>query len=336
MAARIGLLMVGHVDPKSVDIAGDYPQLFADLLAGHDVELVRYDVDLGRLPDSVHECDGWMCGPSRSSAYDDLPWQAGRRSPAARDRQRRGAVRRDLLRPPAARTGARRSGRACRGRLAGRSPRLRARRADARGWNRRPSASRSSRATRTRWSSSPRARPSCSRVRTVAVPSPASPSASARGRCSRIPSSSLPSPTTCSRVGSSSSAPGASPPPVPSLDPPARPRPRRRLDRPLLRRSTGPVMPEEEPMIRRVLKNLSLRDGEVPDASRQLETDGWAVLPGVLDAEEARALGDGHRARLRRVRAGAEPRRPRGVPLRDAEPQRGLPGRRSATRGSSR
>ena len=39
-------------------------------------------------------------------------------------------------------------------------------------------------------------------------------------------------------------------------------------------------------MIRRVLKNLSLRDGEVPDASRQLETDGWAVLPGVLNAKE--------------------------------------------------
>lgn len=76
MGSRIGLLMVGHVDPKSVDIAGDYPVLFADLLAGHDVELVRYDVDQGRLPDSVYECDGWMCGPSRSSAYDDLPWRA--------------------------------------------------------------------------------------------------------------------------------------------------------------------------------------------------------------------------------------------------------------------
>src|SRR5664279_3024491 len=74
MAARIGLLMVGHVDPKSVHIAGDYPELFTDLLAGHDLELVRYDVDLGRFPDSVHECDGWMCGPSRASAYADVPY----------------------------------------------------------------------------------------------------------------------------------------------------------------------------------------------------------------------------------------------------------------------
>jgi GMP synthase-like glutamine amidotransferase len=23
----------------------------------------------------VTECDGWLCGPSRSSAYDDLPWR---------------------------------------------------------------------------------------------------------------------------------------------------------------------------------------------------------------------------------------------------------------------
>jgi GMP synthase-like glutamine amidotransferase len=77
MGSRIGLLMVGHVDPKSVHIAGDYPELFAELLDGHDLELVRYDLDLDRFPDTVTECDGWLCGPSRSSAYDDLPWRSG-------------------------------------------------------------------------------------------------------------------------------------------------------------------------------------------------------------------------------------------------------------------
>jgi GMP synthase-like glutamine amidotransferase len=76
MGSRIGLLMVGHVDPKSLHLAGDYPELFADLLAGHDLELVRYDLDEDRFPDSPAECDGWMCGPSRSSAYDPLPWRA--------------------------------------------------------------------------------------------------------------------------------------------------------------------------------------------------------------------------------------------------------------------
>lgn len=76
MGSRIGLLVVGHIDPKSVQIAGDYPELFADLLADHDLELVRYDLDEGRFPDSPAECDGWLCGPSRSSAYDPLPWRA--------------------------------------------------------------------------------------------------------------------------------------------------------------------------------------------------------------------------------------------------------------------
>ena len=34
----------------STHIAGDYPELFAALLGGHDVELVRYDLDRGPLP----------------------------------------------------------------------------------------------------------------------------------------------------------------------------------------------------------------------------------------------------------------------------------------------
>jgi GMP synthase-like glutamine amidotransferase len=76
VGSRIGLLVVGHVDPNSVHIAGDYPELFGALLAHHDVEIVRYDLDLGRFPDTVDECDGWLCGPSRASAYDEVPWRA--------------------------------------------------------------------------------------------------------------------------------------------------------------------------------------------------------------------------------------------------------------------
>ncbi len=75
MGSRIGLLMVGHVDPKTVPVAGDYPELFGRLLSEHDIELVPFDVDLGRFPASVSDCDGWLCGPSRSSAYDDLDWR---------------------------------------------------------------------------------------------------------------------------------------------------------------------------------------------------------------------------------------------------------------------
>ncbi len=76
MTKRIGLLMVGHIDPHSVHIAGDYPELFAALLAQHDLELVRYDLDQNRFPERVNECDGWICSPSRSSVYDGDAWIA--------------------------------------------------------------------------------------------------------------------------------------------------------------------------------------------------------------------------------------------------------------------
>lgn len=77
---RIGLLLMGHVDPKSQHIGGDYPELFAALLdeslTAHGIELVRYDLDEERFPLSVNECDGWLCSPSRLSAYDPVPWLA--------------------------------------------------------------------------------------------------------------------------------------------------------------------------------------------------------------------------------------------------------------------
>ena len=71
---RIGLLMMGHVDPKSQHVGGDYPELFGSILAPLGIELVRYDLDAGRFPSNVTECDGWLCSPSRMSTYDDVPW----------------------------------------------------------------------------------------------------------------------------------------------------------------------------------------------------------------------------------------------------------------------
>jgi GMP synthase-like glutamine amidotransferase len=73
---RVGLLVVGHVDSKSVHIAGDYPELFAALVGPFGVELVVYDLEEGRFPLSLTECDGWICSPSRLSTYDDAAWIA--------------------------------------------------------------------------------------------------------------------------------------------------------------------------------------------------------------------------------------------------------------------
>ncbi len=71
---RIGLLMVGHVASASTHIAGDYPQLFTNVLAEPDIELVRYELDADHFPTTVRECDGWLLSPSRCSVYDDHQW----------------------------------------------------------------------------------------------------------------------------------------------------------------------------------------------------------------------------------------------------------------------
>ena len=39
-------------------------------------------------------------------------------------------------------------------------------------------------------------------------------------------------------------------------------------------------------VIRRLMKNVGLYKGEAPQASVQLETDGWTVLRGVFTAPE--------------------------------------------------
>lgn len=74
--SRVGLLMCGHVDQRAEAVAGDYPDLFGALLADESIELVRYDLDAGRFPDSERDCDGWLCSPARDSAYDPVGWIA--------------------------------------------------------------------------------------------------------------------------------------------------------------------------------------------------------------------------------------------------------------------
>lgn len=66
--------MVGHVADTSAHIAGDYPELFRTLLREAEVDLVRYDLDADRFPESVTECDGWLVSPSRCSVTDAHPW----------------------------------------------------------------------------------------------------------------------------------------------------------------------------------------------------------------------------------------------------------------------
>jgi GMP synthase-like glutamine amidotransferase len=71
---RIGLLLVGHIDAGSLHIGGDYPELYADLLQPHNIQLTTYRCDEGQLPESLSEQDGYICSPSRLSVYDDHQW----------------------------------------------------------------------------------------------------------------------------------------------------------------------------------------------------------------------------------------------------------------------
>jgi len=73
---RIGLLVCGHIHPDALDLGGDYPPLFDDLLGRHGIELTTYDAELGHLPESVDECDGWLTSPGRPSVTDDDQWIA--------------------------------------------------------------------------------------------------------------------------------------------------------------------------------------------------------------------------------------------------------------------
>ena len=69
---RIGLLECDHVDDRFTAIGGDYFDMFERLLP--TVDLVRYDVVGGVIPERPDECDGWVATGSRRSVYDDIDW----------------------------------------------------------------------------------------------------------------------------------------------------------------------------------------------------------------------------------------------------------------------
>lgn len=68
----VGLLECDHVLDKFWHLAGDYYQMFTALLP--TVEMVPFDVCNGQFPDSVEDCDAYLCTGSRYSVYDDVVW----------------------------------------------------------------------------------------------------------------------------------------------------------------------------------------------------------------------------------------------------------------------
>lgn len=70
----IGILQTGLAPDTLADTMGDYPDMFAQLLAGHGFQFRTYRVVDGVFPVSVKDCQGWLITGSRHGTYEDHPW----------------------------------------------------------------------------------------------------------------------------------------------------------------------------------------------------------------------------------------------------------------------
>jgi len=67
----IGILQTGQ-PPEDLRLQfGDYPKMFADLLAGQDFSFRSYHVENMEFPRDVTDCDGWLITGSRHGVYED-------------------------------------------------------------------------------------------------------------------------------------------------------------------------------------------------------------------------------------------------------------------------
>lgn len=73
---RIGILQTGQSPDVLRAEMGDYPDMFARLLAGRGLTFATYHVEGMVFPKDVHECDGWLITGSRHGAYEDHPFIA--------------------------------------------------------------------------------------------------------------------------------------------------------------------------------------------------------------------------------------------------------------------
>ncbi len=73
---NIGILETGLINENISDRFDPYPVMFARLLnrAEQDLEYQPYSLIRGEMPDSIHDCDGWLITGSRHGAYEKLDW----------------------------------------------------------------------------------------------------------------------------------------------------------------------------------------------------------------------------------------------------------------------
>ncbi len=71
---QIGILQTGHAPDALIGQSGDYPEMFANLLAGHGLTFRTWAVVDGEFPASIHDAEGWLITGSRHGVYEDHPW----------------------------------------------------------------------------------------------------------------------------------------------------------------------------------------------------------------------------------------------------------------------
>jgi GMP synthase-like glutamine amidotransferase len=73
---KIGILQTDSVRPELIDKFGDYPDMFRSLFRKVDPALSfeTYDVQHGKYPSTIHDCDGYVTTGSKASVYDDETW----------------------------------------------------------------------------------------------------------------------------------------------------------------------------------------------------------------------------------------------------------------------
>lgn len=71
---QIGILQTGMAPDALAPTMGEYPEMFAKLLAGNGFTFRTYAVVKGEFPAAATECDGWLITGSRHGVYEDHPW----------------------------------------------------------------------------------------------------------------------------------------------------------------------------------------------------------------------------------------------------------------------
>lgn len=76
MSLQIGLLQCDHVADDLINIHGNYPKMFEEMLLAvdPDIEMAVYDLTNNLFPVDLNACDAYIITGSQFSAYDDIPW----------------------------------------------------------------------------------------------------------------------------------------------------------------------------------------------------------------------------------------------------------------------